>query len=474
MITLKIFFAAILLALFAAVSAFAQGTDSKLPDSTAGHRVAAYLAAFNSGDEAKMRQFFLQNVPEESLKQRPIETRLDFYRQMRGQMQTISLRKVADAKPEKITIIVQTGTGEWLQFDFMFEPQAPNKLVGIGVDQTQDPAAEADIPAALTRTQFNNFLENYLSKLAAEDEFSGVVLVAKKDQHLFEKAYGLASKEFGVANRVDTKFNLGSINKVITQIAIAQLAAAGKLTYSDKLGKILSDYPNRQAAEKVTVKQLLTMTSGIGDFFGDKFDAISKDSLRSNKDYLPLFASDPLLFEPGSKNQYSNGGYVVLGAIIEKVSGQSYYDYVRQNIFAPAGMTNTDSFSTNDLVSNLAQGYTREGVEGNDKKLRRNNVLSRPARGSAAGGGYSTAEDMLKLSLALQTGKLKSVDVDSPNGQSPKPRSFGFAGGAPGINANVEINVENGFTIVVLSNYDPPSATSVGQRIRSLLSRVTD
>ena len=160
----------------------------------------------------------------------------------------------------------------------------------------------------------------------------------KDDKPIFEKAYGLANKETNTPNKTDTKFNLGSINKIFTRIAIGQLVQQGKISFDDKLGKYLPDYPNKDAAEKVTIRHLVTMKSGIGDFFGDKFTAMPKDKLRKNSDFIPLFADKPLAFEPGTNEQYSNGGYILLGAIIEKVSGKSYYDYVRENIFKPAGM----------------------------------------------------------------------------------------------------------------------------------------
>jgi CubicO group peptidase (beta-lactamase class C family) len=470
----KIFICAGLIVLSTITISLAQNNEVKLPETEAGKRVAAYIAAFNSGDEAKMRAFFQENVPEEMLKRRPIEARLEVYREMRGEIQTISVRKVVEAKPEKISIVAQSGRGEWVRFNFMFERQPPHKLMGIGIDEAEDPATEASLPASLTKTQFNNSVEEYLNALSSADEFSGVVLIAKKDQPIFQKAVGLANKESNVPNRLDTKFNLGSINKLFTQIAIAQLVAAGKLSYTDTIGKILPDYPNKDARGKVTVRHLLTMTSGIGDIFGEKYNKMPKEKLRTNKDYLPLFASDPLQFEPGARQQYSNGSYVVLGLIIEKLTGQSYYDYVRQNIYQPAGMTNTDSYSNDDSVTNLAQGYTREGATSTDKATRKNNVSTRPWRGSAAGGGYSTVEDMLKLSLALQSGKLRQHDFNSPNGQAPKPGSLGIAGGAPGINAVFEVDVETGYTIVVLSNYDSPSATQVGRRLRTFLERLSE
>lgn len=343
-------------------------------------------------------------------------------------------------------------------------------------------AAGAPAPSRMTEADFVAALESHLGRLSAADEFSGTVLVAKDGKPIFHKAYGLASREYDTPNRTDTKFNLGSINKIFTQVAIGQLAEQGRLSLDDKLGKHLPDYPNRNAAEKVTVRHLLTMSSGIGDVFGPKYDATPKDKLRAVRDYLPLFSAEPLAFEPGTSRQYSNGGYVVLGAIIEKVSGQDYYDYVREHVFKPAGMRDTDWYEADMPAENLASGYTRRGAESGGAKARVNNLYTRPAKGSPAGGGYSTAEDLLKFTLAVRAGKLRVPDFRRAEGarkvqgaaaqDTRGGNGVGIAGGAPGINAVLEADVASGYTTVVMSNYDPPSASAVGKQIREWLARV--
>ncbi len=215
--------------------------------------------------------------------------------------------------------------------------------------------------------------------------------------------------------------------------------------------------PNAQAAEKVNIRQLLNMTSGIGDFFGDRYDATPKEKIRSLKDYLPLFADKPLEFEPGTSNTYSNGGYIVLGLIIEKVAGVDYYKYVRENIFKPCGMLDTDAFARDAGTPNLAKGYTTEGAPAGERVL---NHASLPGRGSSAGGGYSTAADMLKYVLALKDKKLYLPDTAS---------GLGIAGGAPGINSMVEWDPRAGTIVIVLTNLDPPAAGAVSRQIVSWL-----
>lgn len=333
-------------------------------------------------------------------------------------------------------------------------------------------------------------LDAYLEQAVAKDAFSGAVLVAKDGRPLFRKAYGSANKDKSIANTVDTKFDLGSMNKMFTAVAIAQLAERGKLSFTDTIGKLLPDYPNKAIADKVTVHQLLTHTSGMGSYFNEKFQA-KLNNLRTVSDYLPLFADDPLAFESGSKWQYSNSGFVVLGLIIEKVSGQSYYEYVREHIFKPAGMMNTDHYEREKDTANLAIGYTKMGESGrlDPAAPRRANTPMRPLKGSPAGGGYSTVDDMLKFSLALRDHKLLSEQYTAivtggkvETGMPGRKYAYGFGeevaegrhiighnGGGPGIGANFDIFPELGYTAIILGNYDPPAMMPVVMKIRELL-----
>src|SRR5258706_9423176 len=302
-----------------------------------------------------------------------------------------------------------------------------------------------------------------VDKAVAEDKFSGVVVVAKDGAPLLSRAWGMADPAKGIANRPDTKFNLGSINKFFTHIAIGQLAAAGKLSPSDTIRKHLPDYPS-PVADKITIEQLLQHRSGLGDFFGPKLLA-SHASIRTLSDYLPLFADKPLEFEPGSSQRYSNAGFVVLGLIIEKISGQSYYDYVRDHITKPAGMNDTASYAVDENVPNRAIGQTKRGPEG-PLAERHSNINTLPARGSSAGGGFSTAADLVRLSQALLADRLmpkRWTDwLFSGNLDGAGKRNIGVAGGSPGVNAVLEI--EPPYTLVVLSNYDPPSAEEIARQ----------
>lgn len=447
--------------------------EPKLPDTPAGRSFGKFLKAINSGSLDEMKRFQRESGGDEG----NAEQDFGLYQQTGG-LQIHSLPRSTDFE---LTALVQTKKdGRWLNFSINVERQAPHPITDIRVQPTAAPSSAnpANAPAAggarkqssesststkkLSEAEALKETERHLEQLSKADEFSGVVMIAKNGQPIWQGAYGLANKTHNVPNKLDTKFNLGSINKFFTRTAILQLVEAGKLSLDDTLGKHLPNYPNQQAAAKVTINHLLTMQSGIGDFFGPKFDATPKDRIRTINDYMQLFADAPLAFEPGTSRRYSNGGYIVLGAIIEKLTGQSYYDYVRERIYKPAGMTNTDAYEVDDNVPNRATGYTRRSGRGGNERL--NNVYTAPARGSSAGGGYSTAEDLLKFALALEQGKLLNAAHSRQ-----LLGNLGIAGGAPGINAILEGGHPGGYTIAVLSNYDPPSAEDVATKIRGWL-----
>ncbi len=450
-------------------AAIAQTPDlSALAKSAGGARVIAYFAAFNSGDEAKLGAFFTDNIDAEALKRRPVEPRLAFHREVRNDFKTVEIKKIVSISETEISVLAQSVNGSWVSYSFEFDP-ATKKFSGFGIERTNPPEDSKKptitYPAPVTRNDFVATTEHFLADLAKADAFSGVVLIAKDDKPIFAKAFGYADAEKKIANTIDTRFNLGSINKNFTRVAIGQLVKQGKLSFDDKLIKILPDYPNREAAAKITIGHLVNMKSGIGDIFNDKFDATDKKTLRSNKDYLPLFGGDPLEFEPGANKRYSNGGYVVLGLVIEKISGMSYYDYVRENIFKAAGMANTDSYASDALPPDTAFGYTGPATG------RIRNLSGLPGRGSSAGGGYSTAADLLKFSNALRSKKLVIPD---DHGGFTEFTGVGIAGGSPGVNAILVANGQTGYTIIVLSNYDPPSAEKPSSQIRDWLKNIKE
>ncbi|HUP63260.1 MAG TPA: serine hydrolase domain-containing protein [Thermoanaerobaculia bacterium] len=325
------------------------------------------------------------------------------------------------------------------------QPRRQRVLIGggPGEDRTKDwPRADAGLAG----------FEKFFDAMVARDLFSGTLLITKGDEIVLQKSAGFADKEKRVPNTPETKFNIGSINKIFTKVSLLQLRREGKIDFSKTLRTYLPDYPSK-IADEVTIAQLLDHSSGMGDIFGPEFESMPKERLRDLAGYVPLFVNKPLEFEPGTKRRYSNAGYIVLGLVIEKLSGMSYYDYVRTKIYAPAGMKNSDSYAVDANVANRATGYM--GAKHADA-----NVPELPGRGSSAGGGYSTAGDLLRFTRALPK-LLAREDYLRTVGDPP---GVGWGGGAPGINAAVEM--EGDYTIIVLSNYDPPSASHVAMNAR--------
>jgi D-alanyl-D-alanine carboxypeptidase len=314
-------------------------------------------------------------------------------------------------------------------------------------------------PSPISQTELVRRMTTSLDSLAKAGQFSGVAVVAKNGVPVFQHSYGMADRERSLANNPETAFNLGSINKVFTQIAILQLRDAGRLDLDSTLAKYWPDYPNKEIARKVTIRQLVRHTSGIGGNIFAPPAGGKRSDIRTLKDFLPLFVNEPLKFEPGSRNAYSNAGYVVLGLLIERLSGSDYYTYVRDHIFKPAGMARTGSFAVDSLPLNTAIGYTRGDQDAPLTTPLRPNTQDLPERGSSAGGGYSSAQDLLKFLQALREKRI-------PSGL---PAGIGVAGGSGGINAVVEGDLPGGYDLVVLANLDPPAAERISRMTREWL-----
>jgi D-alanyl-D-alanine carboxypeptidase len=435
-----------------------QASELRFPETAAGKAAAAYFKAHNAGEEA-MKNFLEKFSARSFLQGMPIQARLDRYRQMSGQLGSLMPQKIVESRPNFIAVVAQGQRGQLLRLDFEFENAEPFGLLGIRIlplggqgDEGPKPDPKKD------DTELFAAVNDYARKAVEAGDFSGVILIARNSVPVFEEAHGYADREKKIPNRIDTKFNIGSINKSFTGLAIRRLAVEKKLSLDDTIGKFLPDYQNKDAAARATVRHLLEMSSGIGDFFGDRYDAADKEKILTLSDYLPLFADRPLEFEPGKGNRYSNGGYIVLGLIIEKVTGSDYYSYIRDTIFKPAGMADSSWIPKAAEVPNRALGYVRDGSSW------KTNYDTLPGKGSSAGGGYSTARDLLKYTIALEKGLYGQAGEELRGG-------MGIAGGAPGINAALEWMPERGIAIVVMANLSPPAAMRMAQQIRAWLPR---
>ena len=455
-------------AMFALLATAAAAQPPAAPGPAAELRVKEYVALVNSGDRKAARSYVEQNLTPAALARVPAAGRVNTVLSLHDQTRGVEVHSVSEPKPGQVEAVLRSRlAGEWWRLTLFLEPQPPHRVERLGMGPMAAPPDAARPSKKLSDEEIARELDSHLRKIADADGFSGAVLLAKDGRVLFEKAYGEANKDFGAPNRVDTKFNLGSMNKMFTAVAIAQLAEAGKLSFDDPLSKFLPDFPDKESAAKIKIKHLLTHTSGLGSYFNQQFVEGSRARFRTVDNFMELAKGETLAFEPGTKWQYSNTGFLVLGKVVEKVTGQSYYDYVRERIFKPAGMTNTDSYDLDLVNTNLAVGYQKEYT---DEGVRyRNNVFQHVIRGGPAGGGYSTVGDLLRFATALRTGKLLSdasvktllapkPELNSPEygygfGLSPERAVAGHSGGFMGISANLDMFLDSGYTAVVLSNY---------------------
>ncbi|MDC0673482.1 serine hydrolase domain-containing protein [Nannocystis radixulma] len=462
-----------------------------IPDTAAGQQLTAWLRAFNTGQRDVVRRFVAERF--ESPPDRPLpldditERELQLYRTTRG----FEVRKIVASSSAMISALVQANwTGIWMKIDIYIsaEPpeykvaKAPFKIVGIG-RSTADAPTELLPRQPLTLAEIAARTDTLLAKLVEADAFSGTVTLARDGQPFYRHASGLASRSWNMPNRHDTRFNLASITKMFTTVAIAQLVEQGKLAYDDTVGEILPDYPNEQVARTVTVHHLLSHTSGIIGARALIEKAPGSRSARTIAEMLTPFVAEPLSFPPGEKFDYSNAGYVLLGAILERASGLTYYEYMRERVFGPAGMKDTDFYALDTDPPNLAEGFV-DGPNGS----RLNNIFDLGVIGSPAGGAYATGEDMARFHRALVQHKLVSAQSLATLWTGVMPRGaamYGYGaeiehyngtrlvshgGGWKGITNHFEMYPELGYTVVILSNFDD-DPRAIASKLREWLTQ---
>jgi len=443
------------------------------PDTPAGNQAKGLMEAFNAGDAAKYKEFLTRNYPD---RLQNADRDMGF-REMTG---GFDLKQIEESTPTKLVALVQErASDQFARLTVEVQPDGQHQITKFGAMAIPRPAAFA-LPH-LSEAEIITAMRTKLDEESKADRFSGAALLARNGKPVFAQAYGLADREKKTPNQLKTRFRLGSMNKMFTAVATLQLVQAGKLDLKTPFGKYLTDYPNQDVASKVTIEQLLTHTGGTGDIFGPEFEK-HRLELKTLQDYVTLYGKRGPDFEPGSQWRYSNYGFLLLGVLIEKVSGQSYYDYVRDHIFKPAGMTGTDSEPEDQAVSDRSVGYTKFGGNG----LQRN-TDTLPYRGTSAGGGYSTVEDLSRFATALQTNKLLNAQytelltngkVDTGRGKYAfgfqdevinGTRCFGHGGGAPGMNGELKICPASGYVLVVLANLDPPAASRIADFVTNRL-----
>lgn len=353
----------------------------------------------------------------------------------------------------------------WSDIQIRLDPEPPHQLLSLAfIAEVAEPVSlpNGDISQPMTL----DWLDKYLQKLVSENGLSGSALIAKGDKVLFERYFGFADSAQTRPIDEQTLFNLGSGNKMFTALAIVKLQEEGKLQFTDKLTDYFPDFPMPDWAEKVSIHHLLTHSSGIGEFWRKETEAeMRRDT--SWRQFLSLVYRSGFQFEPGTEAGYSNSNFILLGAIIEKVSGRDYFEVIQDLIYDKAGMKQSGPLTFNLSSSRMAIPLSRNG----DKGWK---VAPHSKRGSPAGGGYSNVRDMLLFSQGLKTNAFVSpeslrnmVSNKTAGLKDPFPYGYGFipqkngneisyghGGIARGINLEFRYFPGPDITLVVFSNQD--------------------
>lgn len=447
---------------------------AELPATPAGQRLGEVMALVDSASPRAVADYIGQHYTDQYADRLPLGGRIDGYMNWkdRGGFELIEVRNSEDHLIE--TTLRQPVSDEYWMFSLAVEDKTPHRIESIRMGRSPLPLLE---PRLSDREAADRFVD-YVAGLADKGLFSGAVLIGRNGEVLGEGAWGLANRDFDAPNTVETRFNLGSMNKTWTAVAIAQLVEAGKLAFDDPVSKYV-DYPDAGAAQKIRIEHLLTHTSGLGNYFTEEYASTARKDMRTIDDFLALSADQDLAFEPGEGWQYSNTGMMLAGKIIELASGQDYDSYIAEHIFTPAGMTRSGCFELDEVNDNLAVGYWEDwSVEGMTIK---NNLFEHVVKGGPAGGCYSTVRDLFHFAEALKAGKLVSgkmaetLTTGKPElnseqygygfGIHPGRALYGHSGGFTGISANLDITVDpEGWVIVVLANDDTMRAPVIKSR----------
>jgi D-alanyl-D-alanine carboxypeptidase len=417
-----------------------------------GEILNLWLDTFNTGDPAKMREFQLQYLGNSDIA---------FALDVREESGGFDLSNIEVDEPLKTTALLRERNfpSTWRVTLTRRDATTPTLR---NIEYHALPMSQSEALASL---------DAFATRLDKADKFSGVIAVEKHGKVIFKKAWGLAERAGKKPVTLDTPFLFASQGKMFTAVAVLQQVAAGKVALDDPVGKYLTDYPNREIATKVTIRHLLTHQGGTGEMgILERQDGANRATVHSITDIIKLNGDRAPAFEPGSRWDYSNYGFVLLGAVVERVSGQDYYRYVERHIFRPTHMEHT-GYPLREHMSAVATGYTT--FRGETQLQASSDQL--PWRGTPAGGGVSTAGDMLRFVDALNAGKLIPVPLLAEATKRHGRFGFGFissnfegfpfwghGGGAPGNSLVLGYYPVTDSTFICMSNRDPPVCDRLG------------
>lgn len=457
-----------------ALTAAAAAPD---PEAAMEARAKALLAVLPK-PRPERKAFVEQNFAPELIQRRGIDELTGITADLNDDLGAAKLVGVR-AGGAGLELVLRTANDEWFELKLRFDDQG--RIAGLGL-QPSEPLEQRGPQGPVRESALGAAAKAFVDERVAKG-FSGAVIVAKDGETVFAAASGEADRTTQRANTLDTPINLGSMNKMFTALVTARLVEQGKLGWDDKVGRHLPDWPQTRVRDEVTIAQLLSHTSGLKAYWGEEHDRRGPE-LDTVKEYAELCDDQVPAFTPGERFEYSNCGFVLLGLIAERVAKKDYYELVREVVYRPAGMANSDHYDRRDENSKRAIGYLGSGED---------NFGYLAKRGAPAGGGYASANDLLRFAAALRTGKIvkpetlaRMIRPHSRMGGPGSPGGYGYGfgviagegesffghnGGAPGISADLAM-FPSGWTVIVLSNQDRGAGT-IAQRLQRMVGTRT-
>lgn len=403
--------------------------------------MVSFIGAYNSGDSIEYKTWFKKSALSNAEIANAVKSNLNAY------------QYIGKVKIRKTDIISSTKVDAWVQtyaYDSWWKFSVATDSVQNFKYRIIQPAgfSESFIQGGkLSENKIISEVGSYCKRLADSNVFAGNVFIADKERVIYSKSFGNHSS--GKPNHPEQQFGLASLGKMFTAVGVLQLVQNKQVSLDSNVATYLPQFKNETLAKAVTIRHLLTHTSGMGDFFENPDYQKNAGNYKTTGNFLPLLEADTLSFKPGSGWQYSNSGFILLALIIEKVTGTSFADYIENNILQKASMTMTKV-------------------------------------GSGAGGGFSTVPDLYQFANALKTNKLLNKETSrlffeytiddtwglgSVHQKLGSENVFGHGGDYEGVCTDFAMYLNSGHTVIILSNMDPPFAHFISDKIKELIIR---
>ena len=453
-----------------------------LPSTRAGQLVGEWMKLCRAASLDQITQWLTANLSDAGAKRISVKHRARDDFELCASNGGFRAMKVNNTEPNTISLVLVG-----LKSDIWLEKRLEVNDAGQLDRASLSPTAplEETLPKILSDAAIASAVNATVGKLSRAGLFSGIVNVARGTQTIASASGGYADLAKKTPITGSTQFTLGSMGKMFTAASIGQLVDQAKMSFADTVGHFFPDYPNQTVRDQVTVAMLLSHTAGMGDFLNKRTPEMMKGGVQRADEFMPLYDRDEPQFAPGTGWAYSNAGLALAGAIVEKVSGENYPDYLRKHVFAVAMMANSDPNNIPHASAELVTPYTKVNEGGSSPVWHE----AEHDIGSPAGGAISTADDLTRFAAALRDGKLVShatfEEMIKPNSRAPSAYGYGYgmevgdmygravvghSGGFPGVSTHLYLLADSPYTVVVLANQDPPSADYVGSKIAALIA----